>query len=130
MIFLDSSYLIALIINKDTHHKKSKTLKPVLSNEIKVINNTVLVEVLNSLKKTNHKTDLNSIIDTLLKIDNIHFLNDKDYAKSIELYKYYNQSLNFSDCTILCTMLKNNISNIVSFDSDFDKIKNIQRIYI
>lgn len=130
MIFLDSSYLIALIIDKDTHHKKSKTLKPVLSNEIKVINNTVLVEVLNSLKKTNHKTDLNSIIDTLLKIDNIHFLNDKDYAKSIESYKYYNQSLNFSDCTILCTMLKNNISNIVSFDSDFDKIKNIQRIYI
>lgn len=51
MIFLDSSYLIALIIDKDTHHKKSKTLKPVLSNEIKVINNTVLVEVLNSLKK-------------------------------------------------------------------------------
>ena len=85
---------------------------------------------MNSLKKTNHKTDLNSIIDTLLKIDNIHFLNDKDYAKSIELYKYYNQSLNFSDCTILCTILKNNISNIVSFDSDFDKIKNIQRIYI
>ncbi len=130
MIFLDSSYLIGLIINKDKYHQKSKTLKPVLSNEIKVINNTVLVEVLNSLKITNHKTNLDSMINSLLKIDNIHYLNEEDYKKSIELFKFYNQSINFSDCTILSTMLKNNIRNIVSFDSDFDKIKNIQRIYI
>ena len=66
MIFLDSSYLIGLIINKDKYHQKSKTLKPVLSNEIKVINNTVLVEVLNSLKITNHKTNLDSMINSLL----------------------------------------------------------------
>lgn len=70
------------------------------------------------------------MINSLLKIDNIHYLNEEDYKKSIELFKFYNQSINFSDCTILSTMLKNNIKNIVSFDSDFDKIKNIQRIYI
>lgn len=70
------------------------------------------------------------MINSLLKIDNIHYLNEEDYKKSIELFKFYNKSINFSDCTILSTMLKNNIRNIVSFDSDFDKIKNIQRIYI
>jgi len=43
---------------------------------------------------------------------------------------YYNQSVNYSDCTILKTMMDNNVSVVVSFDSDFDKINGIRRIYL
>ena len=39
-------------------------------------------------------------------------------------------SVNYSDCTILKTMMDNNVSVVVSFDSDFDKINGIRRIYL
>ncbi|MBQ2635258.1 MAG: PIN domain-containing protein, partial [Methanobrevibacter sp.] len=58
------------------------------------------------------------------------FLTSEDYNESLKLFKYYNLSVNYSDCTILKTMMDNNVSVVVSFDSDFDKIKGIRRIYL
>ncbi len=128
MIFLDSSYILALLLKKDKHHVVSKNLVNYLAHEKKVINITVLQDVLNSLNIINYPKDISSLIDSILSMDKIGYLTEKDYMESIELYKYYNKSINFSDCTILVTMQKYNITNIVSFDSDFDKISGVNRI--
>lgn len=130
MIFLDSSYLIGLIIDNDQHHLKATELKPFLKHEKKIINNTVLVETLNSINRTNHTLETESIINSILKIDKIDFLTKKEYFKSLELFNYYNQGINYSDCTMLYTMQANNINKIVSFDNDFDKVNGINRIYL
>ena len=130
MIFLDSSYLIGLIIDNDQHHTKAVELKPYLKNEKKLINNTVLVETLNSIKRTNHSIDTDEIINSILKLDDIDFLTKNDYFKSLELFNYYNQSINYSDCTMLYTMQQYYLNTIVSFDSDFDKVSTINRIYL
>ncbi|MBR0471499.1 MAG: type II toxin-antitoxin system VapC family toxin [Methanosphaera sp.] len=130
MIFLDSSYLIGLIIDNDQHHTKAVELKPYLKNEKKLINNTVLVETLNSIKRTNHSIDTDEIINSILKLDDIDFLTKNDYFKSLELFNYYNQSINYSDCTMLYTMQQYSLNTIVSFDSDFDKVSTINRIYL
>lgn len=130
MIFLDSSYLIGLIIDNDQHHLKATELKPFLKHEKKIINNTVLVETLNSINRTNHTLETESIINSILKIDIIDFLTKKEYFKSLELFNYYNQGINYSDCTMLYTMQANNVNKIVSFDNDFDKVNGINRIYL
>ena len=130
MIFLDSSYLIGLIIDNDQHHTKAVELKPYLKNEKKLINNTVLVETLNSIKRTNHSIDTDEIINSILKLDDIDFLTKNDYFKSLELFNYYNQSINYSDCTMLYTMQQYSLNTIVSFDTDFDKVSTINRIYL
>ena len=130
MIFLDSTYLIELMIDNDDYHEQAHQLRPIIDKERKLINNTVLVEVLNSLKKNNHKIELDEILDTLLNLDKVVFLTDEDYNESFNLFKYYNLSVNYSDCTILKTMMDNNVSVVVSFDSDFDKINGIRRIYL
>lgn len=128
MIFLDSSYLIGLIVDNDKHHEKSHELQPILTHEKKMINNTVLTEVLNSLKKNNYHWNREKVIKTLLKLDIVDYLSYNNYINSIQLFKYYNHSINFSDCTILESMINNQTNKIVSFDSDFDKIKGIIRI--
>lgn len=56
------------------------------------------------------------------------FLKVDDYQNAFGLFKYYNRSINYADCTILQSMQNHGITRIVSFDSDFDKIKGIQRI--
>jgi hypothetical protein len=130
MIFLDSSYLIGLIIDNDQHHTKAIELKPYLKNEKKLINNTVLVETLNSIKRTNHSIDTDKIVNSILKLDHIEFLTKEGYFKSLNLFNYYNQSINYSDCTMLYTMQQYSLNTIVSFDSDFDKVSTINRIYL
>lgn len=125
MIFLDSTYLIGLILKNDSLYYKSHLLKPYLDDENKIINNTVFNEVLNSVTSNNSHYDLNHIKKLLLSF-NIDFLTSDDYLDSFDIFEYYNFSVNFSDCTILNTMQNYNINQIASFDSDFDKIKGVK----
>ena len=60
MIFLDSSYIKGLILKNDDYNHLSKKIKPFLKNETKVINTTVLVEVLNAVKRNNYYRDVMS----------------------------------------------------------------------
>ena len=129
MIFLDSTYFIGLILKNDSLYYKSHLLKSYLDDENKIINNTVFNEVLNSVTSNNSNYDLNHIKRLLLSF-NIDFLTSDDYLDSFDIFEYYNFSVNFSDCTILNTMQNYNINQIASFDSDFDKIKGVKRIYL
>lgn len=126
MIFLDSSYLIALMLKQDRNYKKASDLKTTIFNERIIINNTVLSEMLNSFNKYN-SLNLEHNVNNMFKFD-IDYLTEDDYKKALTYYRYYNTAINFSDCTILVTMNKYNTDKIVSFDSDFNKIKGIINI--
>lgn len=126
MIFLDSSYLIALMLKQDRNYKKASDLKTTIFNERIIINNTVLSEVLNSFNKYN-SLNLEHNVNNMFKFD-IDYLTEDDYKKALTYYRYYNTAINFSDCTILVTLNKYNTDKIVSFDSDFNKIKGIINI--
>lgn len=128
MIFLDSSYLIGLILKNDSFSYNSHLITPYLEKENKIINNTVFNEVLNSLTSNNFNYNLPYIKKLLLSF-NLDILTYDDYKNSFDLFEFYNFSINFSDCTILNTMQNYNINKIASFDSDFDKIKGVKRIY-
>ena len=128
MIFLDSTYLIGLILKRDTFTKRSIELEPYLYGESKLINNTVFNEVFNSVTSNNLRYNLEEIKSLLLSY-NVDILTFDDYLDAMKIFKHYNFSINFSDCTILKTMQDNNINKIVSFDSDFDKIKGIDRVF-
>ncbi len=127
MIFLDSSYLIGLLVKKDSYVNKSLKIKSIIKDENKLINNTVFNEVLNSLTPNNSNYTIDDSVELLSSFD-VDFLTSEDYNDVVESFKYYNQGINFSDCTILHTMIKNNVDTIVSFDKDFDKIGGIRRI--
>lgn len=73
MIFLDSSYIKGLILKNDDYNHLSKKIKPYLKHEAKVINTTVLVEVLNAIKVNNYNQDLNDLISYLMNLDILIF---------------------------------------------------------
>ena len=128
MIFLDTSYINGLILTNDVHSSFSRNIKQSLEKEAKVINITVLLEVFNSVNRYNFFGNLDDLRNCLLNLNVFDFLTDEDYIKAFELFKFYNKSINFADCTILQTMQNYGITRIASFDSDFDKIKGIRRI--
>lgn len=128
MLFIDTCYLLSLINVKAKNHEKAQLLSQYIGEEETLINSTVLLEMLNRLKKKRYVKYRNTIIDLLYGMDNIHYLTTDDYNNALDTCKQYGFSINYSDCTILETMRQFNVINIVSFDSDFDKINGINRI--
>ena len=130
MLFIDTCYIIALMNNKAINHKQAKKINEIIKNEYTIINSTVLIEMLNNLHKKRYGPLRENIINILYNMDEIHYLTPKDYDKALQICKDYNFSVNYSDCTILKTMIDYNVDTIVSFDSDFDKINGINRFYL
>lgn len=129
MIFLDSSYIKATILKNDPFADQSRSMEPYLEHEAKVTNITVLLEVLNSVNHYNFFGDVNELRKSLLEMSIFDYLSSDDYRDAFELFKYFDWTINFADCTILQSMFNHGIQRIASFDSDFDKIKGIDRIY-
>ena len=133
MLFYDSSFILALFNENDENHKNAKKLLndyPSILNQKKAINNIVLMEVLNKLKKSYYKPMRKNIINFMLSMDEIFYAESEDYEKAIALMEQYKYDINYSDCLIIITMYNDNIITIVSFDNDFNHINHINRIYI
>lgn len=56
-------------------------------------------------------------------------LNNDDYLESLDISTWFGNSINYSDCTILNTMMNMGINTIVSFDNDFKKFGLLEVIY-
>lgn len=122
MIFLDTGYFKAIMDNRDFHHDDALEIGEYIDeyNETTVINTTVLVETLNWSVGTHD--NLNNLFDELCSKNKVAFLNNEDYLKALEINGWYGNSINYSDCTIINTMMNLGIKKIVSFDKGFKKI--------
>ena len=107
---------------KDKYYEDALEIDDYLedSNETTLINTTVLVETLN--KSVGNGKDLKGLHDDLVTQNKLIPLTGQDYLKSLEINGWYGNSINYSDCTIINTMMNLGITTIVSFDGDFDKI--------
>lgn len=126
MIFIDSSFLLALLLKSDINHNKALELGDNF-HENKMINTTVLTETLNAFNAVGGKTGF-SLYENLKRMFEIDYLTINDYDESINIYLNYDSSINYSDCTILRSMQKNNIFKIATFDSHFKKVNGIEVI--
>lgn len=122
MIFLDTGYFKALMDDNDIYHYDSLRIKEYLndSDETTVINTTVLVETLNRSIKTNEFA--RELYENIKAQNQIIQLTTKDYIDSLEINRWFGNSINYSDCTIIQTMINQSIIDIVTFDSDFEKV--------
>ena len=133
--FLDTSFILALVLDSDSNHKKAVNLKEIL-NEKCYINNNVLNEVLTI---TGRKLNINNAKELYYNlIDSFELLNEYDIPNyTSETLKIFETNirtnskktkLSFTDSSIILTMKEHNIENLVSFDNEFEKIKEIKRL--
>ena len=126
LIFVDSSYFIARLLKNDKFHVRAIELEPKL-NEKRYINNTVLVETLDSFISCGGQ-NVEGLFNYLNDMNDLVFLNEKDYFEAMDLFGEYGLSISFSNCTILQSMKKLGIDKIASFDDDFSKIEGLSVI--
>lgn len=134
-IFLDTSFIIALIIDSDSNHEKAIKLKHILNEEC-YINNNVLNELLTLFGR---KLGIHSTKEVYYNlIDSFEILNEYSISnynsENFKIFEKYvgkesnKTKLSFTDSSIILTMKEFNITNLVSFDKDFQKILEINLI--
>lgn len=123
MIFVDSSFLIALLIQTDSLHEDALKIGHSI-HERKMINSTVLNETLNAFSGKGGKLG-KDLFNEIIEMFDIEYLTDECYNDAMEIYLSYDSTINYSDCTILATMFKNGVNKIATFDSDFEKVRGL-----
>lgn len=125
--FIDSSYIIALVNENDSLHERSlEYLDLIVDNEC-YISNLIISEVItvigNKMGLETAISAFNLLYDIFLIIDEYE---DKDFNfNNMLMYEKYQATLSFTDCSIILDMYNNNIENLLSFDGEFKKVKDI-----
>lgn len=131
-IFFDSSFIIALILEKDDLNQKAILLKEkeIFENDCYISNliiNEVVTVIGNKTNKEIAKQSYYFLKDNFILINETKIANIND--KTMGIYLEHNTKLSFTDCSIVEVMKENNINNLVSFDKYFDKVEEITRIH-
>ena len=128
MIFVDASYIIALIVEKDQWHEKALELLPKLKSEEKIITEAMIIESLNLIGSC-HGGKVGYLTFKYIK-DNFNiFKSETLLDESLNYYLKFDGTLSLADCTAIHTMKENNVYEILSFDDDFDKVNGILRVH-
>lgn len=127
MIFVDSSYLIALIVEKDQWHNDAIKLLEKLKSEDKIITEAMIIESLNLIGSC-HGGKVGYLAFKYIKDNFTIFKSDTLIEESLRYYLQFDGTLSLADCTAIHTMKENDIHEILSFDDDFDKVNGIIRI--
>ena len=133
--FLDTSFIMALVLNSDSNHQNALKLVYILSEDC-YINNNVLNEV---LTLTGRKLNIDAAREIYYGlIDTFALLNEYDITnynnKNFEIFEESvgvnsnKTKLSFTDSSIILTMKEYGISRLVSFDDEFKRIDDINLI--
>lgn len=128
MIFLDATFLLGLILEKDETHKRAIELIPTIDKKQKITSNIMTVETLNLLRKRLKKNLLADVYKNILITSNVFDEHRGIYDRAVEISQKYKGKIGYADCTTIAIMEELNIYEIASFDDHFDNKEKIVRI--
>lgn len=128
MIYVNASYIIALVVEKDQWHERALELLSEISGREKIITEAMIIESLNLIGsclggKVGHK------IFRYISDNYTVFKSDTLIEESMHYFLKYDGTLSLADCTAVHAMNELEITEILSFDDDFDKVDGIVRVY-
>lgn len=129
-IFIDSSFIIALVNENDSLHESSLEYIDLIEKNECYISNLVINEVITVI---GNKIDLETAISAFDLINDIfHVINEyeiKDFnSNTMLIYEKHGTKLSFTDCSIIVDMHYHKIENLLSFDKEFKKAEGINLI--
>jgi predicted nucleic acid-binding protein len=129
MIFLDSSFLIAYFNQSDLYHEKSLNVASKIKFREKVISNLIIFETVTNIGKLLGGKASSIAYNHLINNYNVSYDNKNRLNNSMKIYLKYDGNLSLADALSVQLMNEKNITEIASFDSDFDKVKGILRLH-
>ena len=107
----------------------AKALLPVLEIETILISDLIIAESVSMIGRRSGGKAGEQLYNYFMDDCTVVFTDEKIIRGSMEVFLRYDGTLSVSDAVSVYIMKKRNIDKIISFDSDFDKVKEIVRIY-
>ena len=129
MIFVDSSYYIAITDTKDQWHKKSLELFEYIETNSNVVSSYIISEVVTEIGRRSGGKVAYNVYNYFTDNCEIIYIDRDLLVESMSIFLKYDGTLSLADAASIAIMDNMKIGEIVSFDSDFDKVNFINRIH-
>lgn len=130
MHYIDANVFLELELEDNRWKESELFLKELAKNKFQAfISDFHIYSILLVIEtKTKSVEKLERFISALQSFDSLYVYHptDDDLLSAIRFMKKY--KLSFDDALIIACMIANNTKELVSFDSDFDVVKEIKRI--
>jgi hypothetical protein len=127
MIVADSSYFIALADKKDQWHRQAMAVKGRIPQEFKISTLTISEAVTAIGYRAGGKA-ARTLYDYFIDSCSVETVDRRLLDLAMTVHLRFDGILSVADSVSVALMTRDGIRQIVSFDGDFDKIKQIQRI--
>lgn len=127
MIFGDSSFFVALADKKDQWHADAVRLGPLVTKGT-VVSELVIAETLTILGSRGGGRAATTAYEFFRDSCEVEFVGQGRLDEAMRLHLMYDGHLSVTDCTSIAIMTARKIKRILSFDSDFDRVKGIDRL--
>ena len=127
MIVADSSYFIALADKKDQWHRRAMAVKGRIPQEFKISTLTIS-EAVTAIGYRAGGNAAKTLYDYFIDSCSVETVDRQLLDLAMTVHLRFDGILSVADSVSVALMTRDGIRQIVSFDGDFDKIKQIQRI--
>ena len=131
MIFLDTSFIVALDVERDAHHIAATQLFEKLfgqdAYEMPLISDYIFDEsVTVAFGRTKSLAHAAKLGERLAESFSMKRVDTHTFAEAWRLFcNQKNTALSFTDCTTIALMRQKSITQIATFDEDFKKVAGI-----
>ncbi|MDR0911581.1 MAG: type II toxin-antitoxin system VapC family toxin [Methanobrevibacter sp.] len=129
MILVDSNFLIALFISNDALHDKAAQIANEVYNQDKAITDLFISETITLIIAKSNAKASKEVYHHILKHFKVIEVDRTIYNETINTVLKYRGILSFADSLGVKVMKEKGMNKIASFDTDFDIVQGIQRIY-
>lgn len=131
MIFVDTSYFVALVDKNDKWHERVKELSTRIHSEELVTSSLVISECVTLIGSRGGGVPAVALYDSIVDNCKVLFVNRDILGKGMELFMEHDGAMALTDATSAVLMKANGIKEIVSFSekSHLDNITGIHRIF-
>ncbi|MFZ3168138.1 MAG: PIN domain-containing protein [Candidatus Methanoperedens sp.] len=127
MIFADSSYFIAIAREKDRWHEDALRVSEKIRESL-LISELVISESITMVGSFEGGKAGKILYEYFIDNCRVEFINEEMMGKAVDTFLKYDGSISLADASSIEIMKKHGIKKIISFDSDFDKVKEIDRL--
>ena len=126
VLFADASYFIALADDRDRWHRDAMRLKVEIPDEF-VVTDFMIAEATTLIGARKGGRPARILFEYFLDACDIEYADDRTLREAMVNHLRFDGRMSVSDCVTLVVMERRRIRELVSFDSDFDRVKGIRR---